>query len=277
MRNDESDNLSINKMENKQKDTELNQDYSADGNKNSSREESALNASLTRSRLLLGDQAIERLQKSCVLVAGCGGVGSFAVEALARSGIGRLILIDKDTVEPSNINRQLCALHSTCCQWKTDILKKRIYDINPDCIVEGWTEFYDQNMNDRIQNKKVDYILDCIDSIDSKKDLISFAVSQNIPIVSSMGMARRTDPSKLKITELEKTAGDPLAKILRTWKRKNRIRKKIPVVCSDELPAPVQEGQVLPSMIFVPGSAGLLMASKCIQDLSSGEKGARKN
>lgn len=232
------------------------------------RPESEAVSPLHRSSLLLGSQAMENLQKARVLVAGCGGVGSFAVEALARSGVGHLILIDADTVEASNINRQLCALHSTTGQWKTDVLKKRIADINPLCEVESWQEFYDAEMDARIEQAHPDYILDCIDSIGSKKDLIRFALDHDIPIVSSMGMARRNDPSRLRITELEKTAGDPLAKILRTWKRKNRIRKKVPVVCSDELPVSMEGKEVLPSAIFVPGSAGLLMASKCVRDLA---------
>ena len=147
-----------------------------------------------RSRLLFGEEGLKKLADSTVLVAGVGGVGSFAVEALARSGIGRLILIDKDTVELSNINRQLCATLETVGQIKVDVLKERIALLNPDCEVITHHCFYDAQMNDVLSEEKPDYILDCIDSIGSKKDLIRFALEQNIPIIASMGMARKKDP-----------------------------------------------------------------------------------
>ncbi len=223
---------------------------------------------LERSALLYGQEALRALNNACVLVVGCGGVGSFAIEALARSGVGKLILIDKDTIEPSNRNRQLCALVSTIGQAKTSVLKKRIADINPQAEVITYEGFYDAALNDWIEAQKPDYILDCIDSIGSKKDLIVFALEHNIPILSSMGMARRKDPTQIEIKELEKTANDPMAKILRLWKRKNKIRKKIWTVCSHEVPGPVQAGNPLPSAIFVPASAGLLMASRCVEDLA---------
>ncbi len=223
---------------------------------------------LERSALLYGQEALRALQDACVLVVGCGGVGSFAVEALARSGVGKLVLIDKDRVETSNRNRQLCALISTVGQAKTEILKMRIADINPQAEVVAYEGFYDASLNDWIERQKPDYILDCIDSIGPKKDLISFSLSHDIPLVSSMGMARRKDPTQIEIKELEKTANDPMAKILRLWKRKNKIRKKIWTVCSNEVPGPVQAGGPLPSAIFVPASAGLIMASRCIGDLA---------
>lgn len=233
-----------------------------------------LDVSHKRSALLFGEDGIRALQNSTVLVAGCGGVGSFAIEALARSGVGRLILIDKDTVEESNINRQLCALQSTVGQEKTAILKRRIADIHPETEVITYAGFYDRDLDDWVLAQKPDYVLDCIDSIGSKKDLIRLCLDHDIPILSSMGMARRFDPTKIEITELEKTKGDPLAKILRLWKRKSRIRKKIMTVCSTEIPMDMIPGQPLPSAIFVPASAGLLMASKCTADL---QKAARKN
>lgn len=223
---------------------------------------------LERSALLYGQEALSALNDACVLVVGCGGVGSFAIEALARSGVGKLVLIDKDTVEASNRNRQLCALISTVGQAKTEILKERIADINPEAEVVTYEGFYDASLNDWLEKQKPDYILDCIDSIGSKKDLISFALHHDIPMISSMGMARRKDPTQIEIKELEKTANDPMAKILRLWKRKNKIRKKIWTVCSNEVPGPVQVGGPLPSAIFVPASAGLIMASRCVGDLA---------
>ncbi len=223
---------------------------------------------LERSALLYGDDALNALHNACVLIVGCGGVGSFAIEALARSGIGKLVLIDKDTVEASNRNRQLCALVSTVGQAKTAILKARIADINPQTQVITYEGFYDAALNDWLEAQKPDYILDCIDSIGSKKDLITFALDHKIPLISSMGMARRKDPTQIEIKELEKTANDPMAKILRNWKRKNKIHKKILTVCSNEVPGPVEVGAPLPSAIFVPASAGLIMASRCVADLA---------
>lgn len=220
-----------------------------------------------RNSLQFSEKGMENLANSTVLVAGCGGVGSFAIEALARSGIGKLILIDKDTIEESNINRQLPALRNTVGQPKTKLLKERIALINPDCEVIDLHEWYDSNMNERLLAYKPDYVLDAIDSMSAKQDLIRFALDNDIPLISSMGMARRMDPSKLDIMELEKTTYDPMAKILRTWKRKNKIRKKIMTVCSSEKPMQMEKGSVLPSSIFVPGSAGLMMASKCVSDL----------
>lgn len=225
-----------------------------------------------RSRLLYGADGLQKLKEATVLVAGVGGVGSFAVEALARSGVGRLILIDKDVVEPSNINRQLCATLSSVGKVKVDILKERIADLNPDCEVLNWHCFYDENLNDQIAQQKPDFILDCIDSIGSKKDLIRFALDHDIPVISSMGMARKKDPSLLQITEVEKTSYDPIAKILRNWKRKNRIRQKIMVVSSTEKPVDMEQGEPLPSGIFVPASAGLLMASWASRQLMEGPK-----
>lgn len=222
---------------------------------------------LQRSRLAFGEQGQKALQDACVLVAGCGGVGSFAIEALARSGIGKLVLIDRDVIEPSNINRQLPALTTTVGKEKTELLKERIAQINPDCEVIGIPRFYDLQMDEELASYEPDYILDCIDSMRSKQDLIQFALDHKIPILSSMGMARRKDPSKLAVVELEKTAGDPMAKKMREWKRKNKIRRKIMTVCSSELPMKMEAGSPLPSSIFVPGSAGLLMASCCVEDL----------
>lgn len=222
---------------------------------------------LERSGLLYGQDALKNLKEKTVVVAGCGGVGSFAIEALARSGVGRLVLIDKDTVEASNLNRQLCALHSTVGQAKTEILKERIADIHPETEVIPYTGWYDASLNEWVLEQKPDYILDCIDSISCKKDLIRFALDHKIPIISSMGMARRKDPTKIELVELEKTANDPMAKILRVWKRKNKIRKKIMTVCSSELPIKMEAGSALPSAIFVPASAGLAMAGRCVSDL----------
>lgn len=220
-----------------------------------------------RSALLLGNEALEILKNKTVLVVGIGGVGSFCVEALARTGIGHLILVDKDKVESSNINRQLLATTETIDQVKVAVMKKRIQTLNPECKVDMYDCFYDCSMDKKIFSQKIDFVIDCIDSIKSKQDLAMACIQRDIPFLSSMGTARRLDPSKLEIMELEKTSYDPIAKRMRNWKRKNKIRNKIWVVCSTEPPRPVEAGKPLPSMIFVPASAGLLLASECVKKL----------
>lgn len=220
-----------------------------------------------RSALLLGNEALEILKNKIVLVVGIGGVGSFCVEALARTGIGHLILVDKDKVESSNINRQLLATTETIDQVKVIVMKKRIQTLNPECKVDTYDCFYDCSMDEKIFSQKIDFVIDCIDSIKSKQDLAMACIQRDIPFLSSMGTARRLDPSKLEIMELEKTSYDPIAKRMRNWKRKNKIRNKIWVVCSTEPPRPVEAGKPLPSMIFVPASAGLLLASECVKKL----------
>lgn len=220
-----------------------------------------------RSALLLGNEALEILKNKTVLVVGIGGVGSFCVEALARTGIGHLILVDKDKVESSNINRQLLATTETIDQVKVIVMKKRIQTLNPECRVDTYDCFYDCSMDEKIFSQKIDFVIDCIDSIKSKQDLAMACIQRDIPFLSSMGTARRLDPSKLEIMELEKTSYDPIAKRMRNWKRKNKIRNKIWAVCSTEPPRPVEAGKPLPSMIFVPASAGLLLASECVKKL----------
>lgn len=220
-----------------------------------------------RSALLLGNEALEILKNKTVLVVGIGGVGSFCVEALARTGIGHLVLVDKDKVESSNINRQLLATTETIDQVKVIVMKKRIQTLNPECKVDTYDCFYDCSMDEKIFSQRIDFVIDCIDSIKSKQDLAMACIQRDIPFLSSMGTARRLDPSKLEIMELEKTSYDPIAKRMRNWKRKNNIRNKIWVVCSTEPPRPVEAGKPLPSMIFVPASAGLLLASECVKKL----------
>ena len=220
-----------------------------------------------RSALLLGNEALEILKNKTVLVVGIGGVGSFCVEALARTGIGHLILVDKDKIESSNINRQLLATIETIDQVKVIVMKKRIQTLNPECKVDTYDCFYDCSMDEKIFSQRIDFVIDCIDSIKSKQDLAMACIQRDIPFLSSMGTARRLDPSKLEIMELEKTSYDPIAKRMRNWKRKNKIRNKIWVVCSTEPPRPVEAGKPLPSMIFVPASAGLLLASECVKKL----------
>ena len=188
-------------------------------------------------------------------------------EAKQNSDIDILILVDKDKVESSNINRQLLATTETIDQVKVIVMKKRIQTLNPECKVDTYDCFYDCSMDEKIFSQKIDFVIDCIDSIKSKQDLAMACIQRDIPFLSSMGTARRLDLSKLEIMELEKTSYDPIAKRMRNWKRKNKIRNKIWVVCSTEPPRPVEAGKPLPSMIFVPASAGLLLASECVKKL----------
>lgn len=221
-----------------------------------------------RSALLLGREAIENLKSKCVLVVGVGGVGGMCVEALARSGIGHLVLVDRDVIEASNINRQLIATFETEGQIKVEAWKKRIGILAPDARVDTIYATYDSHMNSVLDQYPIDFIIDCIDSIASKQDLILYAFDRHIPVISSMGMARRKDPSKLVVTELEKTSYDPMAKRLRLWKRKEWIKGKVMVAMSTEPPVKAVPGQPLPSMIFVPAAAGLVLAQYCVEQLT---------
>lgn len=220
-----------------------------------------------RSALILGQDGLNILSRSTIMVFGCGGVGSFCIEALARTGVGHLIVIDRDVVEASNINRQLIATTETIGQAKVNLIKKRVKLLNPDCIVDPIEAFYNASMDKELFSKPVDFVIDCIDSMKSKQDLIRACLQREIPFLCSMGMARRMDPSKLSIMELEKTTYDPMAKRLRQWKRKNHIHKKIMVVSSTEAPVKQKAGQPLPSTIFVPAAAGLILASECVSQM----------
>ncbi len=220
-----------------------------------------------RTEGLLGKEAVNKLEKQTVMVVGCGGVGSFCVEALARTGVGNLILIDADVFELSNLNRQLPATLETLGKYKVDVLKERIQTINPECCVKTYAFFYDSTKDEELFSESVDFVIDCIDSISSKQDLYKACLQRNISFLSSMGMARKKDPTALKIMEIEKTSYDPMAKRLRIWKRKNKIRDKIWVVSSVEAPVKQAPDQPLSSMIFVPATAGLLLANECIQRL----------
>ncbi len=219
-----------------------------------------------RTQGILGKESSKRLRQKTVLVVGLGGVGSFCVEALARTGIGHLILVDADVFEDSNRNRQLGATQETIGQKKTEVLKKRVLSIT-DAQVDTYDFFYDHTKDKELFSHTIDFVCDCIDSLSSKQDLIQACLLRQIPFLSCMGMGRRFDPTKLEVMELEKTSNDPLAKRLRIWKRKQRIKNKIPVVCSRETPIPQVEGQPLASVIFVPASAGLLIAKECIERL----------
>ncbi|NLL99882.1 MAG: tRNA threonylcarbamoyladenosine dehydratase [Treponema sp.] len=213
---------------------------------------------------LLGNNAIRLLNKSKIAIFGLGGVGSYALEALARVGIGSFILVDNDTVSESNINRQLLALHSTVGKLKVDVAKERILDINPNVNVQTFACFYLPENASNIDLSSCDYVIDCIDTVTAKVFLAEHTRQINVPIISSMGTGNKLDATKLEITQIEKTHTCPLAKVLRTELRKRNI-KNLKVVYSTEKP---QKNLHPPASIsYVPSCAGLLLAQEVIKDL----------
>lgn len=231
-----------------------------------------------RSKMLLGSEAIDRLAQKHVAVFGVGGVGSFTAEALARAGVGALTLIDFDTVSLTNLNRQLVALHSTLGMKKTDVSAARIRDINPACRVETIPEFYEPERREEFFSRGFDFIADCIDSTASKLDLIETAIHRSIPIISSMGTGNRLDPSKFLITDLSKTSGCPLARVMRRELRQRGITHHT-VLSSTELPRKPQYPDDTPperrstpgSVSWVPPCAGMMIAGYIVQKLLNAE------
>lgn len=213
---------------------------------------------LHRTRLLFGNEATEKLQKSTVMVVGCGAVGSFAIEALARSGVGNLIIVDFDTVEESNINRQLFALDSTIGLPKVSVASNRIHDINPSVNVTALNMFFDGASD---INQHPDYIIDAIDTVESKIALYKWAHHKNIPLISSMGAALKTDVSQIKLSTISKTSVCPLAARVRRGVRDNDL-PDFACIFSTEHPAPVFEhAKNLGSIITVTGTFGLMLAN----------------
>lgn len=220
-----------------------------------------------RPALLLGQAGIQALQAAHVLVAGCGAVGSFAIEALARSGVGKLTLIDNDCVEPSNINRQLCAFHSTLGQKKTEVLAKRIADINPQAVVIQKPVFIDKTTADSLlADKSIDFVIDAIDSFDSKIAFIKALQKRKLPFVSSMGAARKTQPQAVRIMPMNKTMYCPLAAKLRKRLKAEGESLDFPCVCSME-PAQPHHAEALGSVVTVTGVFGLMAASEALSFL----------
>ena len=218
----------------------------------------------TRTEMMLGQDAVNKLKAAHVAVFGVGGVGGFTTEALARAGIGRLTLIDADRVAVSNINRQIIATHSTVGTYKTEAMRDRIRDINPECEVRVYNEFYSED--NPIPLDGIDYVADCIDSVNSKLYLISEASALGIDIISSMGAGNKLDPTRFIVADISKTHTDPLAKVIRTELRKRGINH-LKVVFSDEPPIN-QSGERTPgSVSFVPSVVGLIIAGEIIKDI----------
>ena len=216
----------------------------------------------TRLETLIGTDAMQTLSNKSVFILGIGGVGGNVCEALVRSGVGRLILMDMDVVDITNINRQIIALHSTIGQYKVDVMKERILDINPICQVEVYPYFLHENNLSILEECCYDFFVDACDTISTKKAVLSFCKERGIPFLTCLGTAKKFRPELLEITDLSKTYNDPLARILRKYVKDNHILGSIPVLFSSELPADVKE---LGSTVFVPSSAGLLIASYVVR------------
>lgn len=224
---------------------------------------------LQRLQLLAGPQGMDKLKKAAVAVIGLGGVGSHAVEALARSGVGRLVLVDMDRIEISNINRQLPALTSTIGEYKTEAVAQRIHDIDPSIQVSQFTCRFEPASSEDILSSGVDYVIDAIDSLPDKTHLIISCLEKGIPVVSSMGMANRLDPSMIRIGDIKETHVCPVARIIRKELRSRGIDAGVKVVYSIEKPVkPWEDKQgTLGSIIYLPGIAGYLLTSIIIEEI----------
>lgn len=226
----------------------------------------------SRSELLLGSDGIKRLKGARVAVFGVGGVGGHAVEALARCGVGKIDVIDSDTVSVSNLNRQIIALESTVGRTKVSVIAERIRDINPDCAVTCIQKFYSPESSAEFDLTQYDYVIDAIDSVTSKLELITQADSLGVKIISSMGTGNKLDPTAFVIDDIYKTSVCPLARVIRTELRKRGI-KKLKVLYSKEEPiktvAESIEGRHSPASVsFVPSVAGLIIAGEVIKDIA---------
>ena len=217
-----------------------------------------------RTEMLIGEEGVKRLNKSHVAVFGIGGVGGYVVEALARCGVGELTLVDKDVVSESNLNRQIIALESTIGRSKTEVMKERIAQICPDTKVHAYETFFLPENSHTFPFENYDYVVDAVDTVTAKIEIIMKCQSLNVPVISSMGTGNKLDPSKLEVADIYKTTMCPLAKVMRK-ELKNRGVKHLKVVYSTE--APVANHRTPGSISFVPASAGLLLASAVVRDL----------
>ena len=216
----------------------------------------------SRTRQLIGEEGLELLKASSVLIVGVGGVGSYAAEAIARAGIGNITLMDGDSVQPSNLNRQLVALMSTIGRNKAEVMAERIRDIDPDTKVTALARFYEEN--DVLDLTAYDWIIDAIDSVFAKTALIKTALDEDVNIISAMGAAGKFD-TQFKVSDISKTSTCPLAKVMRKRLRDIGI-EHLPVVYSEEKPVP-RDG-VLGTLSYVPGAAGLCLAGYVIRSIA---------
>ena len=228
-----------------------------------------------RTELLIGEEGIEKLHNSKVIVFGIGGVGSFVVEALTRAGVGNLILVDNDTVCISNLNRQIHATQATVESVKVEAMKARVLSINPNCKVEAKQEFITADNIQEIIPEDMDYVVDAIDTVTSKLALAEYCYKNDIKLIASMGTGNKIDPTQFRVTDVFKTKVCPLAKVMRTELRKRGV-KKLKVVYSEEMPMTPDKGRAVPSakrqtpgsISFVPPVAGMIIGGEVIKDLT---------
>ena len=220
-----------------------------------------------RTQALLGEDAIEKLKNAKVLICGLGGVGGFTCEALARAGVGTLGLCDMDRVDPTNCNRQILALQSTIGKLKADVAEARVKDINPDVQLRKFALRIDEATIDALDIPSWDYIADCIDDVDAKVLLIKKAREAGVPILCSMGTGNKLDASAFKVTNIKKTEQDRLAKVMRKRLRDEGIDEGVTVVYSPEPPVTDIQNGIIPSISFMPATAGLRIAGEIIQNL----------
>lgn len=247
----------------------------------------------SRTELLIGKEGIEKLKKSKVAIFGIGGVGSFVVEGLVRAGVENFVLIDDDKICLTNLNRQIIATRKTIGKYKADVAKERILEINPNANVEVYKEFYMPDSKTNIINKELSYIVDCVDTVTAKIEIIMQAKKENIPVISSMGTGNKLDPTKFEITDIYKTNICPLAKVMRKELRKRNI-DSLKVIYSEEEPIKPDDtsssscktncicppgtkrkctirNQVPGSISFVPSVAGLMIAGEIVKDIIYGK------
>ena len=228
-----------------------------------------------RTELLVGEEGINKLHNSKVIVFGIGGVGSFVVEALTRAGVGNLILVDNDTICISNLNRQIHATQATVGMIKVEAMKERVLSINPNCNVEAKQVFITADNISEIIPSDVDYVVDAIDTVTSKLALAEYCYKNNINIISSMGTGNKMDPTQFRVSDVFKTKVCPLAKVMRHELRKRGV-KKLKVVYSEEMPMTPDKGRAVPSakrqtpgsISFVPPVAGMIIGGEVIKDLT---------
>ena len=234
----------------------------------------------SRTKLLIGEDGVEKLKKATVAVFGIGGVGSYTVEALARAGVYNLVLIDKDEISVTNINRQIHSTTKTVGKSKVDVMRDRVLEINPNANVLTFNEFYTVENGESMIDRNYSYIVDAVDTVSAKIDLVVRANSYNIPIISAMGAANKLDPTKFEVADIFKTSVCPLARVMRK-ELKNRNIKKLKVVYSKEEPIKIDNfdeveeltpgKKTLPGSIsFVPSVMGLIIAGEVIKDLIRG-------
>ena len=244
------------------------------------------NQTFARFSMMVGEEGIEKLGKSRVIIFGVGGVGSYTVEALVRAGVGQITIVDFDEISESNINRQLHSLRSTIGKSKVDVMKDRILDINPDCKVELVKRLVYDDVDEVLGNNKYDFVVDAIDVIGSKINLIEYCAKNNINIISSMGFGNKMHPEMIEIAKIKNTSVCPMARTIRSILKKKGITnvpvafsKEIPVqpnkseLFKEELPTEFRENNKIPrkttpgSNSFVPGAAGLVLASYVVRKL----------